>query len=104
MDSAASNHKGSTQYWAIMYVESHEHMYRMYNHGASKLPTAKAAYWNYKNTYTSEEFAFTYNLKRLREIRTRYDPDGLFRLPERKNQGSTYIDSCFAPYHCSGNG
>jgi len=103
-DGAASNQLGAKLYWAMCSMKHDEDFYRVWNQGISKVPTVLFQYWNYKNKYTSEEFSFTYNFDRIRSIRNKYDPQGIFRLPTSKNQGSEFIDTCFAPYHCSGNG
>lgn len=104
IDSAASVHKGAKQFWALANTDGHEHMYPILNRGVGRIQTVKSAYWNYKNKYTSEEFSFASNWAEIQTIRAKYDPEGFFALPSRKNEGSGYIDSCFAPYDCSGHG
>jgi FAD/FMN-containing dehydrogenase len=106
-DHAGSNLKGSKVFYALLNYggdSNAENIYRDFHRGMATVSTAVAEYWNYKNKYTSEEFAFTYNFKRIREVRKQYDPDGIFALPTRRNEGSSYVDTCFGPYHCSANG
>merc|ERR1719499_1010662 len=66
-----------------------------------KIPTAISAYWNYKNPWSPEEAYFLSNIHRIREIRSTYDPNGLFQY---RHYGFGEWKECFAGYHCSGHG
>jgi len=104
MDGASSMHQGARLFWALGNFVGDDLVFAIQNRVMTQVPAALSAYWNYKNAFTSEEFAFTHNLARIREVRKKYDPHGIFALPAGKNQGSKEIDVCFAAYHCSGNG
>lgn len=70
----------------------------------ANIPTVVAEYWNYKNKFTSEEFAFGENLPKIKRIRRKYDPKGIFSLPERHNQGSKLQNYCIPRYWCGKDG
>merc|ERR1719499_801698 len=104
VDSAESTHKDAKMVWSLASLAGNEDIHRIFYNGMASIEAGRGSYWNYNNKYTSEEFTFTTNLPRIREIRKKWDPNGVFKLPERKYQGSKLLEVCYDRYHCSGHG
>lgn len=105
VDSAGSALKGAGFGFAIVcFANGKYKAHKTVNKYMANVPGVQASYWNYKNHYTPEEWAFPQTIKRIREIRAIYDPQKVFALPARKNNGTSFIERCFPPYDCSGNG